>query len=243
MIMEYREYKELLYSAFKKNGCSELLCDESADKLYKFASILVETNKSFNLTAITDEKEVILKHFVDCASIVKHIPPNATLIDVGCGAGFPSLPIAILRNDICVTSLDSTTKKVDFINRTAKELDLENIIATSARAEDFAKQNRERFDVAISRAVARLNILDELCLPLVKVGGLFIAMKSSRGEVELAEAKVGIEKLGGQLTATEKETLLLDELSIERETYIFEKLRPTPTQYPRNYSQIAKKPL
>ncbi len=243
MIMEYREYKELLYKAFKENGCIELLSDESAEKLYRFSSILVETNKSFNLTAITDEKEVILKHFVDCASIVKHIPLNAKLIDVGCGAGFPSLPIAILRSDVSVTSLDSTTKKIDFINRTAKELDLENITAISARAEDFAKQDREKFDVATSRAVARLNVLDELCLPLVKVGGLFIAMKSSRGEIELAEATEGIKKLGAQLVVTEKETLCFDGMSIERETYIFKKLRPTPTQYPRNYSQIAKRPL
>ena len=243
MIMEYKEYKELLFRAFKENGCSELLSEESAEKLYKFSRILIETNKTFNLTAITDEKEVVLKHFVDCASIIKHIPPSSTLIDVGCGAGFPSLPIAILRSDIKVTSLDSTTKKIDFINRTAKDLKLENIIAISARAEDFAKQNRERFDVATSRAVARLNILDELCIPLVKIGGLFIAMKSSQGEIELAEAKAGIEKLGARLNSTEKEILSLDELSIERETYIFKKVHSTPVQYPRNYSQIAKKPL
>ena len=243
MIMEYREYKELLHKAFNENGCAGLLDDASAERLYRFSQILVETNKNFNLTAITEEKEVILKHFVDCASIVKHIPANASLIDVGCGAGFPSLPVAILRPDVSITPLDSTTKKIDFINRTAKELALTNIIAVSSRAEDFAKQNRERFDVATSRAVARLNILDELCLPLVKTGGLFIAMKSSRGEIELSEAKAGIEKLGGRLDTVIKETLSFEDATIERETYIFNKVRPTPTQYPRNYSQIAKKPL
>ena len=243
MIMEYREHKELLYKAFEENNLSNLLSDEIAEKLYRFSNILVETNKSFNLTAITEEKEVILKHFVDCASISKHVPERSSLIDVGCGAGFPSLPLAILRHDINVTSLDSTAKKIDFINRTAKELSLKNIIAVSARAEDFAKNNREKFDVATSRAVARLNILDELCLPLVKIGGTFIAMKSSRGEIEYSEAKAGIEKLGAKLELVDKGTLRFSELEIERETYIFKKHRQTPVQYPRNYSQIAKKPL
>ena len=243
MIMEYREYKEILYRAFKENGCGELLSDESAQKLYEFARILVETNKVFNLTAITEEKEVILKHFVDCASISKHIPADSTLVDVGCGAGFPSLPIAILRSDVRVTSLDSTTKKIDFINRTAKELSLNNIVAISSRAEDFAKDNREKFDIATSRAVARLNILDELCIPLIKVGGLFIAMKSSRGEIELQEAQNGIKRLGAELETADKSQLTLDDATIERETYVFKKISKTPSQYPRNYSQIAKKPL
>lgn len=243
MIMEYIEYKELLHKAFKVNGCAELLNDDNAEKLYRFSNILLETNKTFNLTAITDEKEVILKHFVDCASISRHIPIGSTLIDVGCGAGFPSLPIAILRDDVRVTSLDSTTKKIDFINRTAKELSLKNIVAISSRAEDFAKTNREKFDVATSRAVARLNILDELCIPLVKVGGHFIAMKSSRGEIEYSEAKCGIEKLGATLDGIDKGSLNFENMTIERETYIFRKLSKTPAQYPRNYSQIAKKPL
>jgi len=243
MIMKYTEYKELLYRAFKENKCEELLTDAAAERLYRFANILVETNKAFNLTAITEEKEVILKHFVDCASISRHIPANTTLVDVGCGAGFPSLPLAILRNDIKITSLDSTTKKIDFINRTAKELSLSNIVAISSRAEDFAKSNRERFDVVTSRAVARLNILDELCVPLIKVGGLFIAMKSSRGETELEEARSGIQKLGASLTSTDKAHLTFDGATIERETYIFKKTQGTPSQYPRNYSQIVKKPL
>ncbi len=243
MIMEYREYKDLLYKAFTENNIADLLCDESAEKLYKFSEILIETNRSFNLTAITDEKDVILKHFVDCASIIKQIPPNATLVDVGCGAGFPSLPIAILRSDVRATSLDSTTKKIDFINKIAQNLSLYNVTAISTRAEDFAKTHRESFDIVTSRAVARLNILDELCLPLVKVGGKFIAMKSSRGEIELSEAITGIEKLGGKLDNVEKKTLSFDGATIERETYVFKKVRQTPSQYPRNYSQIAKKPL
>ena len=243
MIMEYREYKEILIKAFKENNIEDLLNDENCEKLFRFSNILVQTNKTFNLTAITDEKEIILKHFVDCASMIKHIPTNASLIDVGCGAGFPSLPIAILRQDVTVTSLDSTTKKIDFINCTAKELSLGNISAVSSRAEDFARLNREKFDVVTSRAVARLNILDELCIPLIKVDGIFIAMKSSRGEIELTEAKSGISKLGAELINVEKTDLQFDNLSIERETYIFKKIKNTPTQYPRNYSQISKKPL
>jgi 16S rRNA (guanine527-N7)-methyltransferase len=241
--MERNEFISILKRAFETNGSGEFLNDESAEKLYLFAKKLVETNKLFNLTAITDEKEIILKHFVDCASILKLIPNNSTLIDVGCGAGFPSLPIAILRKDVKVTSLDSTTKKIDFINRTATELSLSNIKAVSARAEDFAKTNREKYDVAVSRAVARLNILDELSLPLVKVGGIFIAMKSSQGKVELEEAKKGIMTLGAEEESVKISVLSLDELSIDRETYVFRKRSSTPMQYPRNYSQISKKPL
>ncbi len=243
MSMEYIKYKEFLYKAFTENNCSEYLNEVNAEKLYRFSNILVETNKSFNLTAITDEKEIILKHFVDCASILKYISRNTSLIDVGCGAGFPSLPIAILRDDVNVTSLDSTTKKIDFINKTAKELSLDNITAISSRAEDFAKINRERFDIVTSRAVARLNILDELCIPLIKVGGIFIAMKSSRGEIELEEARIGIKKLGAEIESVHKEALTFEGSSIERETYLFRKTSTTPAQYPRNYSQISKKPL
>jgi 16S rRNA (guanine527-N7)-methyltransferase len=241
--MNISEYTELLTLAFKSNGLDGIINEEKAKKLYEFSNILVETNKSFNLTAITDEKEIILKHFVDCATVLKHIPENSTLIDVGCGAGFPSLPIAILRDDIRVTALDSTAKKIDFINFTAKKLSLNNIIAVAGRAEDFAKTNREAFDISTSRAVARLNILDELCLPLTKAGGKFIAMKSSKGDEELKEASQGMRKLGGSLEKKEHLHLSFAETSIEREIFIFKKEHPTPSQYPRNYSQISKKPL
>ncbi len=241
--MEKKEFILNLKSAFAQNGLSDLLGDDSAEKLYLFSQTLIETNKLYNLTAITDEKQIILKHFVDCASVCKYIPLASAVIDIGCGAGFPTLPLAILRNDIKIVALDSTEKKVKFIKKTADDLLLKNVYPISARAEDFVKQNREKFDVAVSRAVARLNVLDELCLPFVKTGGTFVAMKSSRGYEEYEEAATGINILGGSLKLHDCIELSYNESSIEREIYVFEKMRPTPFQYPRNYSQISRKPL
>ena len=241
--MDKTQYISMLLSAFESNGISDLITAESAEKLYLFSNLLVETNKITNLTAITDEKGIILKHFVDCASISRYIPANSRLIDVGCGAGFPSLPLAIIRPDITVVSLDSTGKKIDFVNRAAANLELDNITAVCARAEEFVTKNREMFDACTSRAVARLNILSELCLPLVKVGGLFIAMKSNKGAEEYAEAQNGIKKLGATLKFSKEENFSLESDSITRETYVFEKEKPTPKEFPRKYAQILKKPL
>jgi 16S rRNA (guanine527-N7)-methyltransferase len=241
--MNYNEYSSELLQAFEQNGLSHLINEDAAQKLYAFSDILIQTNKSFNLTAITDEKEIILKHFVDCASVCEYIPRDAKLIDVGCGAGFPSIPIAILRPDVSVTPLDSTGKKVDFINMTAKKLGLSNVSAVCARAEEFAAAHREQFDVCISRAVARLNILDELCVPFARKGGNFMAMKSSKGEEEYTEACSGLEKLSCVLKENVKKSFFYNEMTIERDIYVFEKISATPTQFPRKYSQILKKPL
>lgn len=241
--MEKTIFIQKLIDAFESNGLGGTINNETAEQLFAFSRSLIEANERFNLTAIKDYNGIILKHFADCASVLKHIPTNANLVDVGCGAGFPSFPIAILRKDVTVTSLDSTAKKIDFINQTADSLNLTNISGVSARAEDFAKENREKFDVAISRAVARLNILDELCIPLVKIGGKFIAMKSSRGEEEFTEANEGIQKLGAHLDSKHTITLNYSGEEIEREIFIFTKSKATPAQYPRNYSQISKKPL
>lgn len=241
--MEKNIFIECLFEAFKENDLENAICAESAEKLYQISLALKDANEKFNLTAILDDEGIILKHFVDCASSIKYIPSNANIIDVGCGAGFPSFPIAILRPDVKVTSLDSTAKKINFINKTARELNLSNIQAVTSRAENYAKENRENFDVAISRAVARLNVLNELCLPLVKKDGVFIAMKASKGDEEYLEAKNGIEILGAKLERKLKIELSFREASIEREIFIFKKIKATPTQYPRNYSQISKKPL
>ena len=232
-----------LLRAFEQNRLSRLINEDAAQKLYAFSDILIQTNKTFNLTAITDEKEIILKHFVDCASVCEYIPRDAKLIDVGCGAGFPSIPIAILRPDVSVTPLDSTGKKIDFINLTANKLNLPNTSAACARAEEFAAAHREQFDVCISRAVARLNILDELCVPFARKGGNFIAMKSSKGEEEYTEACSGLKKLGCVLKENVKKSFFYNEMTIERDIYVFKKISATPTQFPRKYSQILKKPL
>ncbi|MBQ8409041.1 MAG: 16S rRNA (guanine(527)-N(7))-methyltransferase RsmG [Clostridia bacterium] len=228
---------------FSENGLVSLINEDKAKKLFELSNLLIETNKTTNLTAITDEKEVLLKHFVDSAAIAEFIDDGKSVVDVGCGAGFPSLPIAILRGDLTVTALDSTGKKINFVKHAAEKLDLKNIKAVCARAEDFAVDNRESFDVAVSRAVARLNVLVEITLPLVKTGGCLIAMKSNKGKEEFEEAEQGIFTLGGSLERVKEETLSFNDASITRETYIFKKVRKTPAQYPRKYAQILKKPL
>ena len=242
-MMERQEYTKYLIEAFNKNGLHELIDEEKAEKLFDLYNILVEANKVMNLTAITDEKEVILKHFIDSATVCTLIDGDLNVVDVGCGAGFPSLPLAILRPDLTVTAIDSTGKRVNFVNETVKKLSLSNVTAICVRAEDFAKNYRESFDVCTSRAVARLNVLAELCVPLVKVGGSFVPMKSERGEEELSEAQNCISKLGCKLARRKQLPLSLDTWLIQREIFVFNKTSRTPMQYPRNYSQITKKPL
>ena len=237
------EFISLLNKAFEENGLSNLLSEEAAEKLYNFACLLVETNKITNLTAITEDKGIILKHFVDCTSASGYIDVGSRLIDVGCGAGFPSIPLAIIRPDLLITALDSTGKKIEFVKSVASKLDLTNLTAICARAEDFAADNRESFDISTSRAVARLNVLAEISLPLVKVGGKFIAMKSNKGAEELAEASGGIRRLGAELACSAEKTFSLDGESINREFYVFSKTRSTPKEFPRKYAQILKKPL
>ncbi len=241
--MEYITFLAKLQRAFEQNGYDALLNESIKQKLYDFSCLLVETNKEYNLTSITDEDGIILKHLLDSASICEYIPENSSLIDVGCGAGFPSIPVAILRSDVRIVSLDSTEKRIKFIDEVTKNLSIANIYPKAGRAEDFAKEARESFDVATSRAVARLNILDELCIPFVKVGGSFIAMKSSRGDEEYAEASNGIIKLGAKLSKRYTKSFSLADDTIEREIFVFKKESKTPSQYPRNYSQISKKPL
>ena len=241
--MEKSQFIELLYKAFEENGIRELLSERSASLLCDFANLLIETNKHTNLTAITDEEGIILKHFVDSAAVVKHIPEGASVLDVGCGAGFPSVPVAILRQDVVVTALDSTGKKVNFVLTAKEKLGLGNLDAMCTRAEEYAEVARESFDVCTSRAVARLNVLSELCIPFVKVGGLFVAMKSEKGSDEAKEAEVGIKKLGAVPTESAVYKLTLKDAAIDREIRVYKKTSKTPAQYPRKYAQILKKPL
>ncbi len=241
--MEYKTFKTKIEAAFKSNGYQNYLDENKVKKLFDFSCMLVDTNKEYNLTAITDEDGIILKHILDSATICDLIPHKSSMIDVGCGAGFPSLPVAILREDVRVFSVDSTEKKIKFIDKVCSELGIANIYPVTGRAEDLVKSLRESFDVATSRAVARLNILDELCLPFVKIGGKFIAMKSSRGEEELFEANLGVTRLGGAFEKKIVIDLALNKECIKREIFVFNKIARTPEHYPRNYSQMLKKPL
>lgn len=241
--MNFEEYYKNASKAFVDNGVSNLLTEEKAKKLFDFSNILIEENKSTNLTAITDESEILLKHIVDSATVCSFIDSGLRLIDVGCGAGFPSIPLAILREDIQVTALDSTGKKIDFVSSVAETLRINNLSAVCARAEEFVATNREAFDVSVSRAVSRLNVLSELSLPLVKIGGKFIAMKSNKGKEEYKEAKKGISTLGGRLSTVSELSLSYSNITINREIYVFCKVIHSPAQYPRKYAQILKKPL
>ena len=241
--MSFELYKANLESCFKENGLESLLDDDACEKLFSISEFLVEKNKVMNLTAITSENDVILKHFLDSASISSLIPANSSVIDIGCGAGFPSIPLAIVRRDLKITALDSTGKRIDFVTEAASRLGLENVDPVCARAEDFAVSQREKFDVCTSRAVARMNVLSELCIPFVKVGGAFIAMKSDKGDEEYAECKSGIGVLGCKLENVISDRFAFLGNEITRQLFQFRKVSSTPKAYPRQYSKILKKPL
>lgn len=203
---------------------------------------LIEVNSYMNLTAITEREEVYIKHFLDSLFITKAIDITKpfSLCDVGSGAGFPSIPLAIVTNNAKVTIIDALNKRINFINDLAQKLNLDNVNAIHARAEDYAKEKREDFDYVTARAVARLNVLVELCLPLVKVGGLFIAMKT-QDEDELNEAKNAISILGGKI-----ENIISFNLPNDygkRSIIIIKKIKNTPSKYPRGFSKIKERPL
>lgn len=237
-------FEKKLYDIFKKNSIDKYLDEEKAELFYRLAVTLTETNKSLNLTAVTDADGVILKHFADSLIAVEEFPIGAKIIDVGCGGGFPTFPLAIVRSDLKITALDSTEKKINFVRATAKELGLSNITAISDRAEALGRgEMRESFDAATARAVAALPVLTELCMPFVKIGGSFVAMKALRADEELADtlAESLFEKLGGEKEpSTRFVSLLGGDEPLSRTVIISKKIKKTPDSYPRNYSQIAK---
>lgn len=226
--------KELL-----TRGLAELHIEnpQAVDKLLQFSDLLLERNKVMNLTAVRDPIEVVTRHFLDCAPLAAYAQ-GKTMIDVGCGAGFPGMPVALL-SDANVTLLDSLGKRITFLNETIHTLGVENAQAIHARAEEFG--HREMFDLATSRAVARLNVLAELSLPLVKVGGLFIAMKAVGSDEEIEEARNAIRLLGGKLEKIEDYTVPCTD--VVHRLVIVRKLRPTPAQYPRRFGKISASPL
>ena len=243
--MELLEFKKKLIDALANNGVALEVTDDKVEKLYALTNIMLEVNKSMNLTAITDEDAIIVKHYADSLMVASYIPRSATVIDVGCGAGFPCLPLAIFREDLRITALDSTAKRIRYIDDTAKKLGITNVTPIAARAEELGKQNgyRECFDVATARAVAALPVLSELCLPFVKVGGKFVSMKASQGSQEAIDAKNAIKLCGGEIKSVDKLTLASDQSTEERTIISISKTAPTSAKYPRHYSQITKKPL
>lgn len=219
------------------------LSDEASSRFDLYYKRLIAVNEVMNLTAITEEQEVYNKHFLDSLMIVKALDLNKefTLCDVGSGAGFPSIPLSIVSNNAKVTIIDALNKRIKFLNDLILELGLKNVIALHERAEDFAKIKREFFDVTTARAVARLNILSELCLPLTKVGGYFIAMKGQGGNEEIKEATKGIEILGGHVEKVI--SLELPDNAGARDIIIIKKIKETPKKYPRAFAKIKERPL
>ena len=211
-------------------------------RLEEFSRLLLEKNQVMNLTAITEPDQVATLHLLDSLSLLPLADfAGKTAVDVGTGAGFPGVPLAIAVPESRITLLDSLGKRVDFLRESCAALGLSNAVCVQARAEEFAGDRRESFDLAVSRAVAALPVLCELCLPLVKPGGAFIAMKSVDCGRELAEAETAIRLLGGRLRDTVDYTI--PTTGIVHRAVIVEKVSPVPKKYPRRFAQIKKQPL
>lgn len=238
------DFKELFTDIFQKNGLERYIREDIVEKFSELTDLMIATNAVMNITALTTVEKIIPLHYADCVKIAEAIPEGAAVIDVGCGGGFPILPLAIVRPDLRITGLDSTDKKVRYVQNTADQLGL-TVATLSARAEDAAKmaQYRDSFDIAVSRAVARMNVLDELCMPFVKVGGRFIAMKGAAGQEELSEAQVGIQRLGGGGITLREYTLYTGGDDEKRAVIEVQKSKSTPKEYPRGFGAIKKKPL
>lgn len=230
-----------------KDGAAEFGIELSETQLNQFSRYhqsLVSWNEKINLTAITEEREVVLKHFIDSISVLRCFPQGAkTLIDVGTGAGFPGIPLKIVQGDLNVTLLDSLEKRVRFLDTVIAENQLTGIRASHGRAEDFArdKAHREAYDIGIARAVAALPVLCEYVMPFVRKGGFFIAMKGSEVQQELKEAEKAISILGGTLRKVEHFQLPFDPM--ERHIILIEKIGHTPSQYPRKSGKPTKSPI
>lgn len=222
--------------------CPELT-ETMQEQFEQYMNLLLEWNQKINLTAITNEDDIILKHFVDSLTILKYIKEESSIVDVGTGAGFPGIPIAITRKDVNVTLVDSLNKRILFLQEVVKKLDLEKVKTLHYRAEEFGqnKQYRESFDIATSRAVANLTTLVEYLLPLVKLGGICICMKGPEIDEELENSKKAIQILGGKIQKVE--SIVLPESDIKRNIVIIKKVKNTPIKYPRKAGTPSKDPI
>lgn len=219
------------------------LNDEQIKKYFEYMTLLLDWNEKINLTAITEMDDVILKHFIDSMTIFKYIENEESIIDVGTGAGFPGIPIAIMKKDVKITLLDSLNKRINFLNEVCCELKINNVETIHGRAEETGKnkEHREKYDIAVSRAVANMSTLSEYLIPLVKIGGKCICMKGSEIEQELEQAKFAIKELGGKIEKVEKFTL--PDSDMERNIIIIKKIKETPNKYPRKAGMPSKDPI
>lgn len=227
------------------DSCAALgvpLTAAQAEQLCDFGARLLEQNRVMNLTAITEPQAVAKLHFADCLALLRIVPfSGKRVIDVGCGAGFPGVPLKLGEPSLDLTLLDSLGKRVAWLEEVCGTLGLKRVECVHARAEEFAAGHRESYDLAVSRAVAQLNVLCELALPLVKVGGQFLAMKSVGTEDEIAAAKGAIKTLGGKIVKVGDYTIPTS--GVTHRVVVIEKVSPTPPRYPRAFAKIKKQPL
>ncbi|MEF2919492.1 MAG: 16S rRNA (guanine(527)-N(7))-methyltransferase RsmG [Acutalibacteraceae bacterium] len=233
-------FNDILVKGFEKFNIQ--LTDTQIQQFNIYCRLLIEWNNKMNLTAIKEPDEIAIKHFVDSCTVAHYvkIKENAKIIDIGTGAGFPGIPLKILRNDIHLTLLDSLNKRITFLNEVANQLGF-TAEAIHGRAEDFGRNNdyREKFDLAVSRAVAPLNVLSEYSIPFVRKGGKFISMKGPNVQEEIEQSKKAIKILGGKFN----NIVQFNVGDNSRSIVIVEKLNNTPYTYPRHGSKISKKPL
>ena len=245
-----QDFYDYLAAALDRNGMGEFSRNEAlAASLYTLTCRMLEVNEHMNLTTIKQPHDIIMRHYVDSLSVAAHIPVGATVLDIGCGAGFPCLPLALARPDLHITAIDSTEKKVRYVNETAAILGIApaTLTALAMRAEEGGSvkgQLREKFNIVVSRAVAHLSVLGELALPCLEIGGCLIALKGAKAAEEIADAR-GLTVLGGAparlipTPLTAPDTGEVDHHAL----VMIEKCEKTPKIYPRKYAQIVKKPL
>ena len=215
---------------------------EGIPSLMRYAELLVEKNKVMNLTAITEPHDIATLHFLDSVAMLTLADlKGKKMADVGTGAGFPGMPLRIVEPSLCLTLLDSLNKRIDFLKEVCEDLGLNDVECIHGRAEEFAASHRENYDVVTSRAVANLQMLSELCLPLVKVGGYFLSMKAVDSEQEVNDAKNAIKTLGGQIEKVVD--YAIPGTDVQHRLIFIKKIKETPKKYPRAFAKIKKNPL
>ncbi len=239
--MEFNEFSNIFKESAEKLQVN--LTDQQIFKFYTYMNLLLEWNEKVNLTAITEYKDVILKHFIDSLTVEKYINGNKKIIDIGTGAGFPGIPIKIIKNDVYVTLMDSLNKRINFLNEVIKENKLDNIETVHARAEELArnKKYREQYDIAIARAVASLNVLLEYMLPFVKKGGYCICMKGSNINDEIEKSQKALNTFNAKIEKID--SFNLPESEFGRNIIIIKKIGDMPSKYPRKAGTPSKDPI
>ncbi|MBX4262042.1 16S rRNA (guanine(527)-N(7))-methyltransferase RsmG [Clostridium estertheticum] len=237
------EYFDILNEASDNVGLK--FDQDKYDQFMLYKDLIKEWNEKINLTAIKEDEAIVQKHFIDSMKVFKfdQLKNAKNVIDIGTGGGFPGIPMKIIKPEVNIVLLDSLNKRIIFLNEVINRLNLKNIKAIHGRAEDFAqeKQYREKFDVAVSRAVANLTVLSEYCIPYVKVGGYFVAMKGPAVEEEIKLSKNAIRMLGGQIEHIEK--VQIEGSDLNHNLVIIKKISQTHKKYPRKAGMVAKVPL